>query len=74
MFCKKCGVELAEDAVFCPKCGQKQVEEPHPPPEGPKEEKITTQDAVSGGLGIIQIIVAIALVVVGFSALLSTCS
>ena len=74
MFCQKCGVELAEDAVFCPKCGQKQVEESQPTPEGPKEEKITTQDAVSGGLGIIQIIVAIALVVVGFSALLSTCS
>lgn len=75
MFCKKCGVEIAEDVVFCPKCGQKQVEES---PEMAKEEgenkELTTQDAVSGGLGIIQIIVAIALVVVGFSALLSTCS
>lgn len=74
MFCKKCGVELAEDAVFCPKCGQKQVEESQPTPEGAKDEKITTQDAVSGGLGIVQFIVAIVLVVVGISAFLSTCS
>lgn len=74
MFCKKCGVEIAEDVVFCPKCGQKQVENPNPTPEGPKEEKITTKEAVSGGLGIIQFIVAIIMVVVGLSGLLSTCS
>lgn len=42
--------------------------------EGDENKELTTKEAVSGGLGIIQFIVAIALVVVGFSALLSTCS
>ena len=75
MFCKKCGTEIAEDVVFCPKCGQKQVEEsPETAKEGSENKELTTQAAISGGLGIIQLIVAIALVVVGFSALLSTCS
>jgi uncharacterized membrane protein YvbJ len=75
MFCKKCGEEVAEDVVFCPKCGQKQVEEsPETAKEGDENKELTTKEAVSGGLGIIQFIVAIALAVVGFSALLSTCS
>lgn len=75
MFCKKCGEEVAEDVVFCPKCGQKQVEEsPETAKEGGENKELTTKEAVSGGFGIIQFIVAIALVVVGFSALLSTCS
>lgn len=76
MYCKKCGEEIAEDVVFCPKCGQKQVEEsPKTAKEVSENNDITTKEAVSGGsLGVIQFIVAIVLIVVGFSALLSTCS
>lgn len=75
MFCKKCGEEIAEDVVFCPKCGQKQVEEsPETTKEGGENKELTTQDAVSGGISVIQLIVSIVLVVVGCSALLSTCS
>ena len=76
MYCKKCGEEIAEDVVFCSKCGQKQVEEsPKTAKEVSENNDITTKEAVSGGsLGVIQFIVAIVLIVVGFSALLSTCS
>lgn len=75
MFWKKCGEEIAEDVVFCPKCGQKQVEEsPETAKEDGENKELTTREVVSGGLGIIQLILAIIIVVVGFSALLSTCS
>lgn len=75
MFCKKCGEAIAEDAIFCPKCGQKQVEESPAMEKGKSNtEELTTKDAVSGGISVIQLIVSIVLVVVGCSALLSTCS
>lgn len=59
MYCKKCGEEIAEDVVFCPKCGHKLVEEsPETAKEGGENKELTTKEAVSGGLGIIQFIVS----------------
>ncbi len=44
MFCKNCGQEMAEDAVFCPKCGTNQRIEP-------MKEKSRTTELVLGLLG-----------------------
>jgi len=44
MFCKNCGQEMAEDAVFCPKCGTNQGTEP-------KQQKSRTTELVLGLLG-----------------------
>lgn len=64
MFCKKCGVEISDDFVYCPKCGQRQVE----------TEPQTEKNTLSGCLDGLQLIVAINLIIVGFFALLATCS
>lgn len=64
MFCNKCGLEIADDAVYCPKCGQRQNE------TDPQTEKNT----LSGCLDGVQFIVAINMIIVGFFALLATCS
>ena len=75
MNCKKCGEAIAEDAVFCPKCGQKQIEEPTTTGEEKRNtKKPKTADTTSGCVMGIQFIMGIILVVVSFSALLSTCS
>jgi hypothetical protein len=44
MYCKNCGQELIECAVFCPKCGTNQGTEP-------KSEKSRTVELVLGLLG-----------------------
>ena len=71
MYCKKCGSEMTEDAVFCPQCGQKQTDQTNTVAESTPIHK---PDAVKGGVVIIQFVVAIIVIVFGMSALLTTCS
>lgn len=71
MYCKKCGSEIAEDAVFCPKCGQKQTDQTNIVTESIPTHK---PNAAKSGIVIIQVFVAIVVIIFGFVSLLSTCS
>ena len=53
MYCKKCGYEIDEDAIFCPKCGTKQSSIPAEPeseqPAGEEEAAKEQQEQISAG-------------------------
>lgn len=65
MYCKNCGYQIADDAVFCPNCGSQQREtqqtvSPQPtyqqtPPQAqyaaPVKPGVAPDDAPSGGFG-----------------------
>ena len=36
MYCKHCGAEIADDAIFCSQCGTKQIEDKPVPPAAPR--------------------------------------
>lgn len=57
---------MAEESAFCPKCGQIQID---------KTDIVPGKfNASKSGLGIIQFIIAIIIIIVGISGLLATCS
>lgn len=46
MYCKKCGAELPQNAVFCPKCGMNLAEKeasPNDPPTHPSSTSSSTK-------------------------------
>ena len=64
-YCKNCGAELPDDALYCPKCGQKQAE--GAPYEAEKVERLTKNEDNLGQLA--YIFMLICTIISGFAIL-----
>ena len=52
MYCKHCGAEIADDAIFCSQCGTKQIEDKPVPPAAPAGAAKAAAAGISGAAAV----------------------